>query len=64
MTNTQLLIHNFATILQLVTLMLSVSTNDVVATNQGISLFGFYNITNYTATLKAWSSDCIAAMQQ
>ncbi len=64
MTNTQLLIHGVATILQLVTLMLSVSTNDVVATNQGISLFGFYNITKYTATLKAWSSDCIAAMQQ
>ncbi len=44
--------------------MLSVNTNDVVATNQGISLFGFYNITNYTATLKAWSLDCIAAVQQ
>lgn len=53
-TNTQLLIHNVATILQLATLMLSVSNNDVVATNQGISLFCFYNITNYIATLKAW----------
>lgn len=43
--------------------MLSVSNNDVVPTNQGISLFCFYNVTNYIATLNVWSSDYTAAMQ-